>query len=207
LAAWIVSITLTVRRVLIAAATLALMATAPGVTGSASASDDIDSYDASWTCLNGATALSTAQRTGVDAAGASYDRVVTSAQGALKVSLSALRTSVLADPTVLATRARVTTAHAQSSAAHGTGAERAAELAYKNAKHAYNDALNAAKTRYMAAAQSTLTLYRSAVANAEGDYVKVLTPLFAPDAIPSELRSPNDHHDGGGDDCEDQEDD
>jgi hypothetical protein len=201
------SVSLTARRVLIAAATLALMAAAPGVMGSAAASDDHDSDDTSWTCVNGATALTTAQRTGVDAAVASYDKAVTSAGDALKVSLSGLRTSVLADPNVLATRARVATAHAAKKAAEGTGAERAAELAYENAKHAYNDALNAAKTRYTAAAQSAFTLYRSAVANAEGGYVKVVTPLFAPSAIPSELQSPNDHHDGDGDDCEDQEDD
>jgi hypothetical protein len=201
------SISLTARRVLIAAATLALMAAAPGVTGSAAASDDHDSYDATWTCLNGATALTTAQRTGVDAEVASYDKAVTAAGDALKVSLSGLRTSVLADPTVLATRARVATAHAAKKAAEGTGAERAAELAFENAKHAYNDALTAAKTRYTAAAQSTFTLYRSAIAKAEGDYVKALTPLFAPSAIPSELQSPNDHHDGDGDDCQDQEDD
>ena len=203
------SITLIARRVLTAAATLALVAAAPGLTGSASASDHHDSFDSSWTCSSEITPLTAEQQAAVDLAVAAYDKAALDARMALKTSLSGLRTAVMNDPAVVAARTTAAAAHDAKEAAEDTAGEDAADLAYDTAKKAYHDALKAAMVKYSADAKTAVTLYRSTVSSAETTYVAALTIVFgSTGGIPHELLSPSDHHDDDhDDDCDDDMDD
>jgi Asp/Glu/hydantoin racemase len=196
--AWIMSITLTARRVLTTAATLALLAAAPGLTGVASASDHHGTSHAESTCSASQLVLTADQQKGVDAAIAGYDTAVRSAKDTMKSTMAGIRDKVMADPTVVSTRAVMITAHDAYEAAEHTTSEPALELAYENAEKAYHDALKAARVVNQTAAETAVTAYRTAVTSAETAYTAALTSVFGTAAaIPAQLVYPDGHDSRG----------
>jgi Asp/Glu/hydantoin racemase len=188
------SITLTARRVLTTAATLALLAAAPGLAGVASASEHHGTSQAESTCSATQVVLSADQQKGVDAAIAGYDASVHSAKDTMKSTMAGIRDKVMADPTVVSTRATMITAHDAYEAAEHTTSEPALELAYENAEKAYHDALKAARTANQTAAETAVTAYRTAVTSAENAYTAALTLVFGTAAaIPAQLVYPDGH--------------
>lgn len=189
------SITLTARRVLTTAATLALLAAAPGLTGVASASDHHGTSHTDSSCSASQLALTTAQQSGVDAAIAGYNASVHSAKDTLKTTMAGIRDKVMADPTVVSTRATMISAHDAYEAAEHTTSEPALELAYENAEKAYHDALKAARVANQAAAETAVIAYRTAVTSAETAYTTALTAVFGTAAaIPAQLLYPDGHN-------------
>jgi hypothetical protein len=192
------SITLIARRTLTTAATLALLAAAPGLTGVASASDHHGSSHTESTCSASQLTLSATQQSGVDAAVAAYDASVHSAKDALKLAMTGIRDKVMADPAVVATRATMITAHDAYEAAEHTTSEPTLELAYENAEKAYHDALKAARVANQTAAETAITAYRTAVTSAETAYTAALTLVFGTAAaIPAQLVYPDGHDSRG----------
>jgi hypothetical protein len=188
------SIILTARRVLTTAATLALLAAAPGLTGVASASDHHGTSHGESTCSANQLVLSADQQKGVDSAVAAYDASVRSAKDALKSTMAGIRDKVMADPTVVSTRATMVTAHDAYEAAEHTTSEPALELAYENAEKAYHDALMTARTANQAAADAAVTAYRTARTAAATAYTAALTVVFGTAAaIPAQLVYPDGH--------------
>ena len=122
------SITLTARRALTTAATLALLAAAPGLTGVASASDHHGESRGESTCSASQLNLSIDQQKGVDAATTAYVTSVRSAKDALKASMVGIRSTVMADPAVVAARAALIAAHDAYEAAEDSSSEQAMEL-------------------------------------------------------------------------------
>jgi hypothetical protein len=187
------SITLIARRTLTTAATLALLAAAPGLTGVASASDHHGSSHADSTCSASQLTLSADQQKLVDAAIAGYDASVHSAKDALKLAMTGIRDKVMTDPTVMSTRATMIIAHDAYEAAEHTTSEPTLELAYENAEQAYHDALKAARVANQTAAEAAITAYRTAVTSAETAYTAALTIVFGTAPIPAQLVYPDGH--------------
>jgi hypothetical protein len=192
------SITLTARRALTTAATLALLAAAPGLTGVASASDDRGTSRDWSACSASQLVLSAPQQTGVDAAVAAYQASRLTAKSAFKASMMGIRSAIMADPAVVAARSALIAAHDAYEAAEDSSSEQALELAYENAEQAYRVATKAARTTSQAAVDAAVTAYRTSVAAAETAYTAALTIVFgSAAAIPAQLVDPDGHDSRG----------
>ena len=188
------SITLTARRALTTAATLALLAAAPGLTGVASASDHHGESRGESTCSASQLNLSIEQQKGVDAATIAYVTSVRSAKDALRTATATIRNTVMTDPTVVSTRASLLIAHDAYEAADDSASEPALKVAYENAKKAFRDAVQAARDANQASIDAAVTSYRTAVAAAETAYTAALTTVFGTEAaIPAQLVNPHGH--------------
>ena len=192
------SITLIARRALTTAATLALLAAAPGLTGVASASDHHGESRGESTCSASQLNLSVAQQTGVDAATTAYATSMRSAKDALKASMMGIRSTVMADPAVVAARTALIAAHDAYEAAEDSSSEQAMELAYENAEQAYRVAVKSARTTSQAAVDAAVTAYRTSVTAAETAYTAALTIVFGSVTdIPAQLVDPDGHDSRG----------
>jgi hypothetical protein len=206
----------TLRRLLTAAASLALVASVPGLTGTAVADDHHGSLQVDDSCSVSQTPLTAGQQTALDAAIAGYETAMHNAKDARRTAEKDVRLKIMADPAVVSSHAAMDAAHDAYEAAEHTADEATLELAYHNAKDAYHNALKAAMT----ASQSLIDAARSAYNVAEADAEKAYVALLAAPgafgsvaAIPADLLSPSeldehgDHSDGHDDSCEYDEDD
>ncbi len=189
-------------RPLALAASIALIAATPGVTGLALAGENGAGYrssahsriasddDGDESCT-ARVALTSAQEVAVHTAQSTFDRARSAARSTLKGSLATIRAAIVADPAVVAARAAAIAAHDALLAAEDAGRDHAAlELAFRKAVTAYRTALLTARTAARAQVEAAFAGYRSAVTAAISAYTTAVTAAFAPAAVPPPLLNP-----------------